>query len=54
MRYFYGKGNMMPYLGSESFRAWAYSQRVTGDESITTRERLRFMPSAKDIVKNIA
>lgn len=29
---YYGKGNVMLYLGSEVFRAWAYSQRITDDK----------------------
>ena len=32
---FYGKGNVMPYLGSDEFRAWAYGQRVTDDGAVS-------------------
>jgi len=51
---FYGKGNTMPYLGSENFRDWAYSQRTTEESSITKESIRLFRPSINEIVTQVA
>ena len=51
---FYGKGNIMPYLGSDEFRAWAYKKRVTKDEEVTEQERFYFRPSIQVIIGKVA
>ena len=51
---FYGKGNTMPYLGSENFRDWAYSQRTTEEASITKENICLFRPSIKEMVTQVA
>lgn len=50
---FYGKGNQMPFLGSESFRNWAYRQRQT-DESELSRKTVRsFRPSIEQLIDSV-
>lgn len=51
---FYGKGNVMPYLGSDEFRAWAYSQRSTDEQGITKKERSLFRPRLVDIIDAVS
>ena len=51
---FYGKDNLMPYLGSDDFRAWAYSQKQTDDESVSGREKSSFRPSMEKIIGKVA
>ena len=51
---FYGKGNQMPYLGSESFRAWAYSQRVTDESAVAEKERYQFREDMDEIIRQVA
>jgi len=51
---FYGKGNMMPYLGSDSFRDWAYAQRDTEEAALSKQEIQLFRPSIDEIVKQVA
>jgi len=50
---FYAKGNVMPYLGSDEFRAWAYSQRMTADEAVSRRERAAFRPSMDEVIERV-
>jgi len=54
IKIFYGKGNIMPYLGSDEFRAWAYKKRVTKDEEVTEQERFYFRPSMQVIIEKVA
>ena len=51
---FYAKGNMTPYLGSDEFRAWAYSQRLTDDEAVSRRESAAFKPSMDEVIATVA
>ncbi len=53
IKQYYGKGNVMPYLGSEGFREWAYSKRITDDEAVSSESSLRFRPSIEEIVKSV-
>ena len=51
---FYGKENQSPYLGSQSFRDWAYKQRDT-DELFVSKETLQlFRPGLDEIIKKAA
>lgn len=50
----YGKENMTPYLGSESFRDWAYNQRTTEASQVSKREIQLFRPSIDAIVVQVA
>lgn len=54
IKQFYAKGNVMPYLGSEEFRAWAYSQRVTADEVVSRQDRAAFRPTMDEIIDKVA
>ncbi|VAW88514.1 hypothetical protein MNBD_GAMMA17-658 [hydrothermal vent metagenome] len=51
---FYGKGNQMPYLGSDDFRDWAYQQRQTDDSEISRETSRHFRPTIEKITKLIA
>ncbi len=51
---FYSKGNTMPYLGSERFRDWAYSQRTTEENSISKSDIRLFRPTIAEIVTQIS
>jgi len=51
---FYSKGNTVPYLGSESFRDWAYAQRTTDQASIPKQTIQLFRPSMDEIVARVA
>jgi len=51
---FYGKGNMMPYLGSEAFRDWAYAQRDTEESALSKQDIQLFRPSIDEIVEQVA
>ncbi len=44
----------MPYLGSEAFRDWAYSQRITDDEAVSSKSSVRFRPGIEEIVTRVA
>ena len=51
---FYGKGNQIPYLGSDAFRDWAYRQRQT-DESELHRETIQyFRPTIEQVTASVA
>ena len=54
LQQFYGKGNQVPYLGSDDFRAWAYSQRQTGDEAVSEQQKAFFRPSLGTIIEKVA
>jgi len=50
----FGRGNLPPYLGSETFRDWAYRQRRTDDSEIN-RETLRsFRPDISQVTASVA
>ncbi|MFQ5356601.1 MAG: transposase [Mariprofundaceae bacterium] len=51
---FYGKGNIMPYLGSDAFRDWAYAQRETEDTALSKQDIQLFRPSIDEIVQLVA
>ena len=53
IKQYYGKGNVMPYLGNEGFREWAYSQRITDDEAVSSESSVSFRPSIEAIVKRV-
>ena len=50
----YEEGHITPYLGSDEFRAWAYSQRVTSDDSVSVNSRTPFRPGVAVIVEQVA
>jgi putative transposase len=54
IRTLYGKGNMMPYLGSDEFRSWAYSEKVSQAEEITEQEKFQFKPDMDSIIEKVA
>ncbi len=51
---FYGKGNQMPYLGSEAFREWAYRQRQTDDDGVSQQSLQAFRPDFGAVLNQIA
>ncbi len=51
---FYSKGNIKPYLGSDTFRDWAYTQRLTDDTTALKCDIQSFRPSVNDIVVQVA
>jgi len=51
---FYGKGNIMPYLGSDEFRSWAYSRRATDEAAVTDKDRSAFKPGITKIAQTVA
>lgn len=54
IKHFYSKGNIMPYLGSDAFRDWAYRQRTTDDEAVSRQSSLIFRPGIEEIVRQVA
>ncbi len=50
----YNKGNITPFLGSDEFRNWAYSQRITDDLSISKQVINHLRPSINEIVARVA
>lgn len=50
----YSKGNMVPFLGSDAFRDWAYAQRVTDEASVSKQTIQLFRPAMDDIVARVA
>ena len=50
---FYGKENQSPYLGSQSFRDWAYKQRDTDELSVSKETLQLFRPGLDEIIKNV-
>ena len=51
---YYGKGNMMPYLGSEAFRSWVYSQRVKDEKEVTENEKFHYRPKMNKLIKQVS
>jgi putative transposase len=51
---FYGKKNLMPFLGSDDFRAWAYEQQHTDEQFVNEYEKKAFRPHMDKIVKDVA
>jgi len=51
---FYSKGNTVPYLGSATFRDWAYSQRTMNKGSVSKQAIQLFRPSIEEIVTQVA
>ena len=51
---FYGKGNQVPYLGSERFRDWAYQQRQTDEQALDQKTIQAFRPAFEDIIASTA
>ncbi len=54
LKQYYGKGNIVPYLGSEVFRDWAYGQRITDDEAVSRQSKIRFRAGIEEIVARVA
>lgn len=54
IKQFYSRGNVMPYLGSDTFRNWVYRQRNTDETAISQAERACFRPDADEIVNQVA
>ena len=50
LKQFYNKGNIVPYLGSDSFREWAYQQRKTDKYALTKEIQKIFRPSIESII----
>lgn len=51
---FYGKGNIMPYLGSDEFRTWVYQQKATDEEVISEHEKYQFKADMDKIIGDVA
>ena len=41
-------------MGNDEFRAWAYSQRATDDDSVSLAASAAFRPNASEIVEHVA
>jgi REP element-mobilizing transposase RayT len=54
IKQFYAKDHVQPYLGSDAFRAWVYSQRMTDDEAVIRQERAAFRPSMDEVIERVA
>lgn len=54
LKRFYGKGNMVPYLGSDSFRDWAYQHRQTDSKALTKTTQRFFRPAIDEIIADIS
>lgn len=52
--WFYGKVNITPYFGSDEFRAWAYTQRITDDNAVSVASRAQFKPGIAKLVTDVA
>ncbi len=50
---FYGKENVMPFLGSESFRDWAYKQRNVEQQDLSKKMIRQFKPSIEKIINEV-
>ena len=44
----------MPYLGSDEFRAWVYTQRMTDDNAVSVASRAQFKPGIAKLVAEVA
>jgi hypothetical protein len=51
---FYGKGNLMPYLGGDDFRSWASQQKATDKAEVSEREKYQFKADMDKIIRDIA
>jgi len=51
---FYGKGNQMPYLGSDAFRDWAYRQRQTDEGELNRKTIQSFRPTIGQVTGSVA
>ncbi len=54
IRRFYGRGNQMPYLGSEDFRSWAYEQRETIDSAVNRSDLQQFRPTVDEWIIRVS
>ncbi len=54
LAHFYGKGNQVPYLGSDQFREWAYRQRQTDDREVSQEDLQVFRPDFELVIKSIS
>ncbi len=50
---FYSKGNQVPYLGSDKFRAWAYQQRITADEEVNQKILQQIRPDFYQVINHV-
>lgn len=50
---FYAKGNVMPYLGSDEFRGWAYDQRVTEESAVSAGVIKKFKRPIREVVEEV-
>ena len=50
---FYSKGNQVPYLGSDEFRAWAYRQRDTADDEVNQKALQHFRPNIDQVMETV-
>ncbi len=50
---FFGKGNIIPYLGSNEFRDWVYKHRITNDEEVTKEELSSLRPGLDEITDRV-
>jgi REP element-mobilizing transposase RayT len=53
IKQFYGKGNIVPYLGSEAFRDWIYKHRKTADEDVTKEALSCLRPGLDEIIGRV-
>ena len=51
---FYGKGNQIPYLGSDAFRDWAYRQRQTDESELHRKTIQYFRPTIEQVTASVA
>jgi hypothetical protein len=50
---FYGKGNQIPYLGSDTFRGWAYRQRQTNESELNRKTIQSFRPTIEQVIDSV-
>ena len=53
-RQFYCKGNLKPYLGSDTFRDWVYQQRQTQDDAVSRQALRGFRPGLGEITDRVS
>lgn len=51
---FYGKENQSPYLGSDTFRDWAYGQRQTDESELSRKTIQSFRPDLDQVMDMVA
>ena len=54
IRQFYGKKNLMPYLGSDEFRSWAYAHKQTEEDAVSEQDKFLFRPDMDNILQDVA